>query len=215
VLPYKNFEDDTNFIKLSEKELVQFNYLEAIAKKNYNKVKLDSVLSLPSRYFLYGIPFLHIPLHISIVSKYSVFRIYLSHHRAIEKTKYYYPETKSSGSKGDAFRHIFVSMHLRRYLGRPASALIMSSYEKIYQNPNLRDTYMDLHNNKLGRHKCYWKFRGHIFNDKYKWHKWARNIKSFVDDQSNGVDMDWENNHSTNYLKEAQEVHPKRYIYYK
>jgi len=214
-IPISNFEYDSSFLKLSKKELAQFNFLNVIARENYDKSSVDSILFLPNRYLLFGFQFLYIPLHISIISKYPVFPIYLSYHRAIEKMNYYYPNSKSNGCKGDAFRHVFASMHLRRYLGRLASALIMSSYEQVFPNPIKRDTYMDLHNNKLGRHKRYRKFRGHLFNDSHDWEKWAKNVKVFIDDDSNGVDMDWELNVNTNYLKEAQEVNSKYYIYYR
>ena len=42
-----------------------------------------------------------------------------------------------------------------------------------------------------------------------------KKLKNYIDNYNNGVDMDWENNHSADYEKDADKVHSKKYIYYR
>jgi hypothetical protein len=108
-----------------------------------------------------------------------------------------------------------MSMQLRRYLGRTASAMIMTAYEQF--NPNSRDSdkYMDLHNNRVGRGKKYWAFRWAYFRHRYDWERWGVNAKNFINNHKNGADMDWEDCHLERCQSEADKVSSLKYIYYK
>jgi hypothetical protein len=93
----------------------------------------------------------------------------------------------------------------------------MSGYEKINKNPNARDTYMDLHNNKVGRHTKYWTFRGKYFKDRYKWELWASRAKNWVNISSNAVFKNWyeSNPNKADAKSEEALVNDYKYIYYK
>ncbi|MEO9872606.1 DUF6973 domain-containing protein [Ekhidna sp.] len=111
----------------------------------------------------------------------------LSQDRANQKAEEFY-RNWNQGERGDAFRHVFVSMHLRRYLTKLGAKLIMEEYER--QNPNLYpgDTEMDLHNNIVGRDTQYNTFRGSYFSS---WETWASNVRNYINGiPENGLPMD-------------------------
>lgn len=138
--------------------------------------------------------------------------------RASNATSNYYSNYSNAGQKGDAFRHISVSMMLRRYLNLTKAFLIMDViYEGITnQNEYARDTHMDLHNNWVGRETKYWTFRGSYFGDMYSWQTWLYRIKSFVDNSNNGVHKSWTTGDSFSSLlwDRLQNPCPYKYIYY-
>lgn len=212
--PFVSFEDEINYLNLSQEEIQSFSVLDKIAFSNLNKSQFDSAFSVTNRFWINEISFVAFTIPLAFVVKYSVFRIMQSKIRADAKAEYYFPNNKEYDSKRDAFRHIFVSMHLRRYLGRTGSAMIMSAHEYFNPNSNIRDKHMDLHNNIVGRAAKYWTFRGGYFKNRFDWEKWAKKIKNYVDNEKNGVDMDWEDNHQANYKKDVEKVSKKKYVYY-
>ena len=122
------------------------------------------------------------------------------------------------GGRGGAFKHICVSMLLRRYLSITKAFLIMDVvYEGITnQNDNARDTHMDLHNNMVGRETKYWTFRGSYFGDMYDYNLWISRIYSFVQNSNNGAYRSWQINQSFWQLAWDRIIHPcpNQYIYY-
>ncbi|MEM9338566.1 MAG: hypothetical protein AAGA66_07535 [Bacteroidota bacterium] len=117
---------------------------------------------------------------------------------ALEKENEYYPVRETTGDNADAFFHMYISMHLRRYLTSMGSRLIMNEVEKRGNNEP-RDRQMDLHNNSVGREAKYSTFRGKYFDG---WKKWARRVRDFVNGHpTNGIPMDilhqWKTNPPT------------------
>lgn len=145
-------------------------------------------------------------------------RALLCEQRAITMTLTYYGETDSNGTiilnsstDGDAFKHIFVNVMLRRYLTQPLAYLIMDVYYE-YANPNHPcDTYMDWHNNYVGRKTKYSTFR--VGND---WENWGVNVKNYINNISNGVYKNWTSSTPLNVIKkEEKKVDDKKYIFIK
>ena len=213
--PFTSYDDEILYLQLSDEEIQSFDVLDAIALAYLNKNQLDSVFSMPNRFWTNGISATPFVIPLAFIVKYSIFRIMQSKMRAEIKTEHFYYDELAHGSKSDAFRHIFVSMHLRRYLGRAGSSMVMSSYEYLNPNPNDRDKYMDLHNNVIGRATKYWTFRGSYLKNRYDWELWAHNTKKFIDNTNNGVNMDWALNKNINHKKEVDNVSSKKYIYYR
>ncbi|MBQ5958943.1 MAG: hypothetical protein IJL44_07140 [Bacteroidales bacterium] len=112
--------------------------------------------------------------------------------RAQQAASDYFPGY-SSGDRGDALKHITVSMLLRRYLSLYRSYLIMDVvYEGITnQNEDPRDTFMDIHNNRIGRETKYWQFRGSYFDDMNNIQAWIFRIYNYITTSSNGVHKNW------------------------
>lgn len=213
--PYVSYEQEVINLNLSTEEMDALVALNTIAFSCLNKNQMDSVFHIFNRFWFNKVNSSHILIPLSIVSHYSIFRIFQSKTRAEQKAEFYFPENMGSGQKGDAFRHVFVSMHLRRYLGRMGSAMVMSAYE--YFNPNLldRDRYMDLHNNRVGRGSKYWIMRGDYIKHRNDWGRWALNASNFINNSKNGKDMDWENEEHENCKSDAETVSSKKYIFYK
>ena len=148
------------------------------------------------------------------VGAYTFLRALICANRAYSKAEYYYGELKS-GKPSDAFKHMAVSMMLRRYLTQPMSYLIMDVY---YENAGHNapcSKHMDIHNNYVGRCTKYSLFRGAYFSDMYKWELWLQRIKTFVDDSSNGVFMNWDLDTPENVVEsDLENVSRSKYVYY-
>jgi hypothetical protein len=211
---YISVEDDMNFTQLTAQEIEDLAAWDNIALAQFNKSQMDSLFTTTNRFWTNNTITIPIVIPITLAVKFSVFRIFQSMSRSYQQSEFYFPDELYSGYKGDAFRHVFMSMQLRRYLGRTASALVMMAYEQF--NPNSRDSdkYMDLHNNKVGRGKKYWAFRGAYFKDRYNWERWAVNAKNFINNPKNGEDMPWEHGHLERCQSEADKVSSLKYIFY-
>lgn len=150
---------------------------------------------------------------------YAIWRVVQSKERAEAKTNdpNFFKNKAGSGQIGDAFRHIYVSMLLRRYITRVGSATVMGGYEFFHPNPHKRDTYMDKHNNKVGRHTQYWTFRGKYIRDRYKWELWAERARNWVKNTNNGVFMDWYETDPDKETAKSEEanVNNNKYLYYR
>lgn len=143
------------------------------------------------------------------------YRMMLCKERAEQAAEEYYA-LGTSGEKGDAFRHVAVSMMLRRYLTEPLSYMIMDVGHERIANPNTHpcDTYMDLHNNRVGRSTRYWQFRN-ASDDKHDWRSWLLKIKEFVDNENNAAHMDWDREtEKTIVSRQRQKASRNKYIYY-
>lgn len=130
----------------------------------------------------------------------------------------YYHNDYVEGGRGGAFKHICVSMLLRRYLSAAKAFLIMDVIHEGITNPNefARDTHMDLHNNIIGRETKYWTFRGSYYGDMYNSDLWILRMYNFVQNTNNGVYKNWQTYHSFWYLTWERTIHPcpNKYVYY-
>jgi hypothetical protein len=124
----------------------------------------------------------------------SYFRALLCEERAYNKTDELFDGDNSSGQKGDAFKHVYVSMQLRECLGKIMAWGVMVYYEETHVNDFLGDTKMDYHNNKVGRKNNgqYQLFLKDENGFKGTHEDWAERVKSFVDTESNGQYFDWD-----------------------
>lgn len=118
--------------------------------------------------------------------------------------------------KHDVFRHVFVSMHLRRYLGRWMASYIMTQYE--YRNPASNwelypSRYMDFHNNAVGNYYMYGFFRGHWLWDRYDWNKWATNTYNYVESPAFSLNMNWTSSRNSRYTVLVDELNANNYKY--
>ncbi len=195
--------DDSTFFSLSD--LQEFS----INDSNFNIKK--QILSDSIPFFLKEN--LTIPLIISGGGSYILYRIMQSKARAEYFSKYFYPEKTKYGMQGDAFRHIFVNVMLKRYTSETLSWLIMDIYwEKIGNNAPC-DLLMDLHNNNVGRSTQYKNFRG---NSLYDWMQWADNIKKFINDTTkNSVYKNWNQNMPLFFIEQDENSTDKNlYLYW-
>lgn len=217
--PFTTLEAEIELTNMTEEEIKLFNEYEKYAKSlvPIDRETLDSLLNI--NYLKGGIinPTWLISAAGIVIAGYDIWRVLQARNRAEQKTTEFYPTLGGPGRKGDAFRHMYVSMHLRRYLTEVASYLVMTGYEVFTSNPP-RDEIMDLHNNKVGRHNKYSLFRGDYWGDLNDWEQWAINVRNFVNVSSNGQDMLWEDPYSPTKQEakddEAQ-VSNNKYIYWR
>ena len=144
------------------------------------------------------------------------YRMMLCKDRAEAATKLYYLD-RGAGMKGDAFRHIAVSLLLRLYLNEALSYMIMDVGHETIVSPNSHpcDTYMDLHNNMIGRSSKYRDFKGIVQTESSEWLSYLVGIKSFVDNDNNASRMDWSRESSKSTVKkQCRSAGKKKYIYY-
>ena len=146
------------------------------------------------------------------------YRVLQSKARAEKLAYYYYGEATNNGRPGDAFKHIYVNMLLRTYVGEWLSHAIMDIFWE-WKSPNAPcDYYMDLHNNIIGRQTRYNDFTAidtQCNADMRHWLQWAENVQHFVQDSVNGHRQDWNKETPTFVVKPAaQKVSHTQYIYW-
>lgn len=137
--------------------------------------------------------------------------------------QYYSDGVGQGGHKWDAFKHIYVSMHLRRYQTKAISKIVMDYWESKNANIEARDTRMDLHNNVIGRDTRYSVFRGSMLGDLNDWQQWGLNVYNYMEYCTNGMPMDKLHNWHTNSPSTFQAIanissepyNNIRYVYYK
>lgn len=212
--PFTTLNDEINYLQMTEDEIEEFNRYEALAtsEKPITREQLESLLNLRSGVIVYvaiGTA--------AAITGYSVWRVYQSRNRAENKASSLFPGLTDAGKIGDAFRHIYVSVLLRNYLTIVGAWAVMGTYEIVNPNDHARDTYMDYHNNAVGRYYEYWTFRGSYWGDYGDWEEWAENAMEWVDNLNNGVYMDWQltNPDADTAEYEEDEVDDYKYIYYK
>ncbi len=144
-----------------------------------------------------------------------------AHNKAIQYygmwSEYHSANVLYSGTMGDAYKHMYVSMLLRRYLTKWGSKTIMNYYENTHPNSFYGDTQMDYHNNLVGREGKYREFRGALIADLYNWEGWAINVKTYVNNEDNGINMDWESDPATSNSvidEDIADVSNTTYVYY-
>lgn len=146
------------------------------------------------------------------------YRVLQSKARAEKLAYYYYGEATNNGRPGDAFKHIYVNVLLRTYVGEWLSHTIMDIFWE-WKSPNAPcDHYMDLHNNIIGRQTRYNDFTmldTQCNADMRHWLQWAENVQHFVQDSVNGHRQDWDKETPTFVVEPAaQKVSHTQYIYW-
>lgn len=146
------------------------------------------------------------------------YRILQSKARAEKLAYYYYGEATNNGRPGDAFKHIYVNVLLRTYVGDWLSHAIMDVFWE-WKSPNAPcDHFMDLHNNIIGRQTRYEDFTTldtQCNADMRHWLQWAENVQHFVQDSVNGHLQSWDKETPTFIVEPAaKQVSSEQYIYW-
>ena len=146
------------------------------------------------------------------------YRILQSKARAEKLAYYYYGEATNNGRPGDAFKHIYVNVLLRTYVGDWLSHAIMDVFWE-WKSPNAPcDHFMDLHNNIIGRQTRYDDFTTldtQCNADMRYWLQWGENVQHFVQDSLNGHRQSWDKETPTFIVEPAAEkVSDTQYIYW-
>ena len=146
------------------------------------------------------------------------YRILQSKARAEKLAYYYYGEATNNGRPGDAFKHIYVNVLLRTYVGDWLSHAIMDIFWE-WKSPNAPcDHFMDLHNNIIGRQTRYDDFTTldtQCNADMRHWLQWAENVQHFVQDSVNGHRQSWDKETPTFVVEPAaKQVSNTQYIYW-
>ena len=145
------------------------------------------------------------------------YRVLQSKARAEKLAYYYYGEGTNNGRPGDAFKHIYVNVLLRTYVGDWLSHAIMDVFWE-WKSPNAPcDHFMDLHNNIIDRQTRYQDFTqiDAQCSDTRYWLQWAENVQHFVQDSVNGHRQEWDKETPTFVVEPAaQKVSDTQYIYW-
>ena len=146
------------------------------------------------------------------------YRILQSKARAEKLAYYYYGEATNNGRPGDAFKHIYVNVLLRTYVGEWMSHAIMDIFWE-WKSPNAPcDHFMDLHNNIIGRQTRYDDFTSidtQCNAEMRHWLQWAENVQHFVQDSVNGHRQSWDKETPTFIVEPAaKQVSSEQYIYW-
>ena len=146
------------------------------------------------------------------------YRVLQSKARAEKLAQYYYGDATNNGRPGDAFKHIYVNVLLRTYVGDWLSHAIMDVFWE-WKSPNAPcDHFMDLHNNIIGRQTRYEDFTTldtQCNADMRHWLQWAENVQHFVQDSVNGHRQSWDKETPTFIVEPAaKQVSNTQYIYW-
>ena len=107
---------------------------------------------------------------------------------SLAKSEAYFPGQTGPGEIGDAYRHVLASVISRKVVGRTvaSSAGWVNELLRDVRNTNTpQDRFMDLHNNKVGRHTAYHRLIGS------DWEETALNVKAFMKDENNALVCNW------------------------
>ena len=225
--PYISDNDEIRFLNMTDEETKLYRKLNLLADDStffslndlHHLSITDSSFHLKSQLLSDSVPFflkenLTIPILLAGGGSYIFYRIMQSKARAEYVSEHLYPEKTKYGMQGDAFRHLFVNVMLKRYTTEALAWLIMDIYwEKVGNNAPC-DLLMDLHNNNVGRSTQYQTFRG---NNLYDWQQWAKNIKYFVDDTTkNATFKNWDRTTPLFIIRqEENNTDKKSYLYWK
>lgn len=215
--PYVSDDDEILFMQMTDSEVEVMHYYNQIAA-NEQFASLKDVYSATGtqsnfKAASYGV--LTFGCVAIALGSYTFLRALNCSSRTYERVEYYYGET-NTGEVSDAFKHITVSVLLRRYLTKPMAYLIMDVfYETMHPTPINRST-MDKHNNVIGRNTKYSLFRGAFFADMFNWKLWVSRVKTFVDDSENGVFVNWDDSTDESIVRaDEQAISRNKYIYFK
>ena len=145
------------------------------------------------------------------------YRVLQSKARAEKLARYYYGDATNNGRPGDAFKHIYVNVLLRTYVGEWMTHAIMDIFWE-WKSPNAPcDYFMDMHNNIIGRETRYDEFTTTYSecSATRHWLQWAENVQHFVQDSVNGDRQAWDKE-TPRFIVEpaASKVNANQYIYW-
>lgn len=145
------------------------------------------------------------------------YRVLQSKARAEKLARYYYGDATNNGRPGDAFKHIYVNVLLRTYVGEWLTHAIMDVFWE-WKSPNAPcDYFMDMHNNIIGRQTRYDEFTTTSMecSATRHWLQWAENVQHFVQDSVNGDRQTWDKD-TPRFIVEpaASKVNANQYIYW-
>lgn len=145
------------------------------------------------------------------------YRVLQSKARAEKLARYYYGDATNNGRPGDAFKHIYVNVLLRTYVGEWMTHAIMDIFWE-WKSPNAPcDHFMDMHNNIIGRETRYDEFTttNSECSATRHWLQWAENVQHFVQDSVNGDRQAWDKE-TPRFIVEpaASKVNANQYIYW-
>ena len=185
--PADSLAQEIAFLELTGDELLRFQTLNRFAEQSHwvGRATLDSLT-------LTSIEEENIGITILLWQGPRMFyRVYQSKERATNMAEYYYPGATAGGQIGDAYRHTLVNALLRTYVGLPMTYVIMDLFwEKAHPNAPC-DTYMDLHNNVVGRRTHYADFVYSEPSDQPSWLQWAEHVHTYIADSTNATVCDW------------------------
>lgn len=144
------------------------------------------------------------------------YRVLQSKARA-EKMAQYYGDATNNGRMGDAFKHIYVNVLMRTYVGDWVTRAVMDVFWEWYSPNAPCDHFMDLHNNSIGRETRYEEFTD---TDKQcsntrNWLQWAGHVQHFVQDSINAHYQGWDKETPTFVVEPAaRQVSDVQYIYW-
>lgn len=220
-----SIEDEMDFMDMNERERSKYLALNELATNenfakisDFNNIKeaFDSIppnldsddlsFFLEENVFLSGILF-------ASGGAYIAYRVKQNKERAVQMAQKHYPDNISCGKKGDAFKHLTISMLLKRYLTEEMSYLILDLFWENRGNNSPCDKHMDLHNNHVGRVTKYSTFRGN--ENPYDWKKWIKNIHNFVENEYNAIEKPW-NKEIIEYVieKDTKTSNKSKYIFW-
>lgn len=195
---FHSVEDEMEFLQMTAAEKERYQELNrlAIAEKfadtiDFNNMnRADTIpfdlLQENKKFFLEENVFLSYLLFVHGGS-YLIYRVKMSKERAEHEAYRYYQDQISCGKKGDAFKHIYVNMMLRRYLTESISFLVMDVFWENWNTNSPCDKHMDLHNNYVGRRTQYSQLKANSNN----WQTWGSNVYNFVENSTNAEEKEW------------------------
>ena len=146
------------------------------------------------------------------VASSTIYRVLQSKARAEYVARHFYHANTSYGKRGDAYKHIFVNLLLRKYTTSRIAWLIMDVYWERASVNKPCDNVMDFHNNLVGREYQY----DNLLGGSDDWRKWAYNLRDFIDDTTHNAEfMNWRlDTPSLIVNEEEKKVSPNKYIYW-
>ena len=146
------------------------------------------------------------------VASSTIYRIFQSKVRAEYVARYFYKNNTSYGKRGDAYKHIFVNLLLRKYTTSKIAWLVMDVYWESASENKPCDRVMDFHNNLVGREYCFDKF----LQGSNDWRRWAYMVRTFVDDTTRNAEfMNWRLNTPEFIVEEeCSKTNLYKYIYW-
>lgn len=146
------------------------------------------------------------------VASSTIYRVLQSKARAEYVARHFYHANTAYGKRGDAYKHIFVNLLLRRYTTSQIAWLVMDVYWERASVNRPCDHVMDFHNNLVGREYQY----ENLLHGSDDWRRWAYTTRDFINDTiDNSEFMNWRLNTPTFIVnEEAKKVNPNKYIYW-
>jgi hypothetical protein len=146
------------------------------------------------------------------VASSTIYRVLQSKARAEYVARHFFGANTSYGKRGDAYKHIFVNLLLRKYTTLQIAWLVMDVYWERASVNQPCDYVMDYHNNLIGREYLYEKF----LQGGDDWRRWAYMVRDFVNDTTRNAEfMNWRLDTPTFIVKEEEKKsNSYKYIYW-